>query len=106
MDCSTLQIFDCPAYNLVDNQKRNKLESKSKRCTFIGFVKSAEGFRLWNHETSTFSNRDVFDKKLILQEKSKTVDKAEGGNPISSADSQIKDDEFSGGPKSIYIVQS
>ena len=32
MDYSTLRIFDCPAFNLVDSQKRKKLESKSKKC--------------------------------------------------------------------------
>jgi len=63
MDYSTLWIFGCPAYSLVDSQKRNKLESKSKKCIFPGFTKEVMGFRLWNPEKrSTFTSRDmIFD---------------------------------------------
>ena len=43
--------FDCPAYSLVDSQKKNKLESKSKKCIFIGFTKGVKGFRLWDLKT-------------------------------------------------------
>jgi len=50
VDCSTIRIFGCPAYSLVDSQKRNKLESKSKKCIFIGFIKGVKGFRLWDPE--------------------------------------------------------
>ena len=78
----TLQIFGCLAYSLVDSQKKNKVESKSKNCIFIRFTKGVNGFRLWNPETrSVFTSRDmVFDEKVMLQEKSKTEeDKAEGG---------------------------
>ena len=46
MDYSILQIFSCPAYSLVDSQKRNELESKSKKCIFIGFTKGVKSFRL------------------------------------------------------------
>ena len=62
---------------MVDNQKRNKLKSKSKKCIFIGFTNGVEGFRLWDPETrSTFTSRDViFDEKLILQERSETENK-------------------------------
>jgi len=45
MDCSTLWIFSFPAYSLVDSQKRNKLESKSKMCIFIGLTKGVKGFK-------------------------------------------------------------
>ena len=50
VDYLTLQIFDCPTYNLVDSQKRNKLESKSKRCYFIGFTKGTKVYRLYDQE--------------------------------------------------------
>src|SRR3954466_12278208 len=44
MDYSTLQIFGCPAYSLVDSHKRNKLEAKSRKCKFIGFTTGVKGF--------------------------------------------------------------
>ena len=68
MNYSTLQIFGCPVYSLIDSQKRNKLESKSKRCTFIWFIKGVKGFRLWDLEIrNAFASRDVvFDKESML----------------------------------------
>jgi len=65
---ATLQIFDCPAYSLVDSQKSNKVESKSKKCIYIGFTKGVKNFRLWDPETrSAFTSRDViFDEELML----------------------------------------
>ena len=78
MDYSTLQIFGCPAYSLVDSQKRNKLESKSKKYIFIGFTKGIKDFRLWDlKKRSAFTNRDVvFNEDLMLREKSETENKA------------------------------
>ena len=80
MDYSTLRIFGCQAYSLVDSQKRNKLESKSKKCIFIGFTKGVKGFRLWDPEKkSTFTSRDmVFDEDSMLQEKSEMEDTGQG----------------------------
>jgi len=93
MDYSTLQIFSCPTYSLVDSQKRNKLEFKSKKCIFIGFTKGVEGFRLWNpKKRSAFINRDViFDEDSMLREKLKTEDKTQDRVSDSSpADTQKK----------------
>jgi len=89
---STLWIFGCPTYSLVDSQKRYKLESKSKKCLFIRFTKGVKGFRLWDPEKrSAFTSRDVvFDKELILRKKSETEDKVQGGASDSSADTQKK----------------
>jgi len=41
----------------------------------------------------------VFDEEPILQEKSETKDKAQGGTPDNSADSQAKEFEFLDAPK-------
>jgi len=78
VDFSTLRIFGCSAYSLVDSQKRNKLESKFKKCIFIEFTKGVKSFRLWDSEIrSAFTSRDVvFDKESMLQEKSDMEDKA------------------------------
>jgi len=97
VDYSTLWIFSCLTYNLVDSQKRNKLEFKSKKCIFIGFTKGVKRFRLWDPEKrSAFTSRDViFDEKSMLQEESETEDKAQGG----ASDTQEKKVEFSESPK-------
>ena len=41
----------------------------------------------------------IFDEESILQERSETEDKAQGGAPDSSVDTQVKGVEFSGGLK-------
>jgi len=98
MDYSILRIFSCSTYSLVDSQKRNKLESKSKKYNFIRFTKGVKGFKLWDPET--FTSRDVvFNEEPMLQERSKTEDKVKGRAQDSSADIQIKRVEFSNGSK-------
>ena len=69
MDYATLRIFGCPAYSLVDSQKRRKLESKSKKRVFIGYTGWVNGYRLWDLETrSVFSSIDVvFDEDTVMQ---------------------------------------
>jgi len=101
MDYSTLRIFGCSMYSLVDNYKKNKLDSKFKKCIFIEFTKGVKGFKLWDLETSNvFTYRDVvFDKELMLQDKSETEDRTQGGASDSSADTQKKRVEFSDSPK-------
>jgi len=87
VDYSTLRIFSCPTYSLVDSKKRNKLEFKSKKYIFIGFTKKVKGFRLWDPEKkSAFTSRDViFNENSILREKLETEDKAQGGTSDSLA---------------------
>jgi len=69
---------------LVDSQKRNKLESKSKKCIFIRFTKRVKGFRLWDPKTrSDFTTRDViFNEESMLEDKSNTEDKEQGGASV------------------------
>ena len=50
MDYATIHIFGCPAYNLVDSQKRNKLESKSKKCIFIGYTAGGQRIHVMGSE--------------------------------------------------------
>jgi len=60
VDYSTVWIFGCLTYNLVNSQKRNKLESNSKRCYFIDFIKVTKAYRLWDLEkNNTFVSRDM-----------------------------------------------
>jgi len=101
VDYSTLRIFSCPMYSLVDSQKWSKLESKSKKCIFIGFTKKVKDLRLWDPEKrSALTSSDViFDEESILQEKSETEDKAQGGVLDSWVDNQEKKVKFSKSPK-------
>jgi len=85
---------------LVNSQKSDKLESWSKRCYFIDFTKGTKAYRLWDPEKNTvFVIRYVvFDENSMLQVKSKTENKAQGGASDSSTDSQREEFEFSDEP--------
>ena len=80
VDYATIHIFGCLAYNLVDSHKRNKLESKSKKCISIGYTAGVKGYKLCDPETrSAFVSRDVvFDEDIVMQGGSKTEDEVRG----------------------------
>ena len=46
VDYSSLKIFGCPAYVYVQSGERSKLDSKSRKCVFLGFEKGVNGYRL------------------------------------------------------------
>ena len=43
IDLGNLKIFGCPAYVHVSSDERSKLDPKSKKCIFIGYVKGVKG---------------------------------------------------------------
>eukprot|EP00253_Pinus_taeda_P010000 PITA_10000 len=47
---SHLRVFGCEAYVHVPKEKRTKLDSKSKKCIFIGYKDGLYGYKLWNPE--------------------------------------------------------
>ena len=48
IDYSSLKIFGCPIYVHVQSGERSKLDSKSRKCVFLGFEKGVKGYRLWD----------------------------------------------------------
>ena len=46
VDYSSLKIFGCPAYVHVQSGERSKLDSKSRKCIFLGFEKGVKAYRL------------------------------------------------------------
>lgn len=45
-DLGHLHVFGCIAYSLVPDQKRRKLDPKSKRFLFVGYSETSKGYRL------------------------------------------------------------
>ncbi|CAL9224779.1 unnamed protein product, partial [Arabidopsis halleri] len=72
IDLLNLRIFGCPAYVLIPNDERSKVDSKSKKCVFLGFEKGVKGFKLWDPEARkrVISRDVVFDEQLMLQQAS------------------------------------
>ena len=51
-DYAKLRIFGCEAYALVPKDERRKLESRSRKCIFLGYGPDGNfGYRLWDPET-------------------------------------------------------
>lgn len=45
-DLRHLHVFGCIAYSLVPEQKRRKLDPKSKKLVFVGYSETSKGYRL------------------------------------------------------------
>jgi hypothetical protein len=60
-----LKTFDCESFSHIDNENRNKLEEKSKKCTFIGYSVNDFGYRLWDYE----NNKIIRNIYVVLNEK-------------------------------------
>ena len=70
VDYLSLKVFACPAYVLVQSGERSKLDSKSRKCVFLGFEKSVKDYRLWDPiSKKTVTSRDViFDETFMLKQ--------------------------------------
>jgi len=49
------RVFGCVAYVHISDQRRNKLDPKSKKCTFIGYGEDEFGYHLWIMKTKRLS---------------------------------------------------
>ena len=48
VDYLLMRIFGCLAYVHIPIEERSKLDSKSKKCIFLGFEKGVKGYKLWD----------------------------------------------------------
>ena len=70
VDYSSLKIFRCSAYVHVQRGERSKLDSKSRKCVFLGFEKGIKGYRLWNpiSKKMVISRDVIFDEIFMLKQ--------------------------------------
>ena len=73
-DVSKLRIFGCICYAHVPKDERQKLDSKSKECVFLGYGTEVKGYRLYD-----LSKRRVFYSRDVVF-KIRTTQYPEGGN--------------------------
>jgi hypothetical protein len=102
---SVLKVFGCPAYAHIPSDQRSKLDSKSRKCIFIGYEKGVKGYRLWDPEAQkVIISRDVvFDEASMLKDKQvlqgKLADKENSGvqvefnEPVEFEEKQQSDDD-------------
>jgi len=61
---SHLRVFGSEAYVHVPKEKRTKLDSKSKKCIFIGYKDGLKSYKLWNPVT----RKVVYSRDVVFRE--------------------------------------
>ena len=66
-DVSNLRVFGCVAYSHIPENKRKKLQEKSRKCVFVGYPDGTKGFKLYDLSTKSFirSQDVIFDEKMF-----------------------------------------
>lgn len=94
VDLSNFRVFGCTAYALVPNERRKKLDAKSKKYIF-GYCNETKGYRLVDPENPSkcIKSRDVqfieerFNKESKLNQNNNTTD---GNLDLSSNVEQVE----------------
>jgi hypothetical protein len=65
-----LKTFGCEAFVHIDKENRTKLESKSKKCIFIGYGVNEFGYRLWDYKNNKIirSIDVIFNAKVMYKD--------------------------------------
>ncbi|KAH9672314.1 hypothetical protein KPL70_017673 [Citrus sinensis] len=67
---SYLHVFGYPVYVMYNTQERTKLDSKFRRCIFLGYANGVNGYRLWDPTAHKIViSRDVIFIEDQLQRK-------------------------------------
>ena len=65
MKLSHLKVFGCVSYVHISDHVKNKLDSKSLKCTFISYGDEKFGYRLWDDQNKkAIKSRDVIFTSL------------------------------------------
>ena len=64
-----LRVFGSMAYVYIDTSEQSKLDDRSKKMVFIGYLHGVKGYRLWDplEKKATISRDMVFDENLVLK---------------------------------------
>ena len=72
-----LKVFGCLAYVHVANDRRGKLDPKTRPCIFLGYGDDQFGYRVWDPvDKKVFRSRDIIfmeDKTLVDWESEKKI---------------------------------
>lgn len=82
VELSNIRVFGSYCYVHVPKEKRQKLDSKSKKCIFIGYPDNQRGYKIWdNNEGKMIVSRDVFFNENLLTIDAANVSKVKPQDP-------------------------
>ena len=65
-----MKIFGCEAFVHIPKEKRTKLDNKSMKCIFLGYVDGEFGYRLWDPvKSKVIRSRDGIFNELEMFKK-------------------------------------
>ena len=61
-----LRVFGCAAHSYIPSDERQKLDSKSRKCVFMGYADNRKGYRLYDMEKQKIIySRDVTFNEMV-----------------------------------------
>ena len=74
-DISNLRVFGCVAYAHIPDEKRKKLDKKSKKCIFVGYPPGKKGYKLFDPITrKMLYSRDVIFVETVFDHSIEKID--------------------------------
>ena len=85
LNYSHLKIFGCEAFVHIPKENRTKLDDKSMKCIFLGYVDEDFGYRLWDpvkdkiirSRDVIFNESEMFKRTVGELEVKKVIDRFE-----------------------------
>lgn len=70
---SHLKVFGCIFYMHVDVEQINKLDAKTKKCTFTRYGSDQFGYQFWDQENLKIirSRNVIFNENVMYKDKAK-----------------------------------
>ena len=91
---SLLRIFGCVAFAHVPKDERQKLDSKSRKCIFLGYGSETKGYRLYDScRARVFHSRDVVFNELCTEVQKETSNQEESKHVEIECENQGESDE-------------
>ena len=92
-----LRIFGCTAYSHIPKDERKKLDSKARKCIFLGYGEVTKGYRLYDPvKRRVIHSRDViFDESTMGTEEKEPIEDAQSVQIETNEDNKEEHDDNS-----------
>ncbi|KAI5393803.1 hypothetical protein KIW84_060784 [Lathyrus oleraceus] len=97
---STLHVVGCSVYVVYNFQERTKLDPKSMKCIFLGYVDGVKGYRLWDPTShKVIVSGDVIFAENELQREKENDNISKDITTVHIDGKSVEDDSFEAEPE-------